>query len=279
MKIDKLSFPHPVLGRGDDVDGEYDVNASVRMGSSEIELVINHGVSNDSIKQIINNGKAVYCVEVNCAKTLFRKSFLSSETTQIVSIPSESLRGRTRAVFYIVIKSDITGYFPDGLNEAYGGTKFELDAGEVLGYGGHIDFIAAKEWASTRSVSSIMTIGKLGKKEGPFEIDINADRIVVLLSDKDYERFLKTVRFGYDSIFHSSIVLPVLIYALSELVVSDGDTEEYSDYQWYQILENLLNSEDMKHLRSRDRVHEAAQKILENPLSRTLDKLENLIEE
>jgi hypothetical protein len=277
MRIDKLSLPHPVLGLGDDVNGFYRASPAVKLGRQNISVIINHGVSNKTIESLLNEKAAAFCTEINCPQTFYRKAFLTTESSQIIEIPSDELRNKTEINFYIVAAKDISGYSVDGANEDYRGFTFEIEKGDVLGYGGRTFFIAAKRWEDIKALSSLMVIKKSEREKGPFEVDLNSDKIVVYLSEQDFNIFRRASRHGFDSIFHSSIVVPVLMHALNQMM-GDDEGNLFENHKWYQILEFRKNDEGLDRKWSREYITEIAQTLLANPLTRTLSRVEEIID-
>lgn len=86
----------------------------------------------------------------------------------------------------------------------------------------------------------------------------------------DYRRYQEVKKNkGIVDILHSAIVLPALMQAVLE--VSD-DSSEFADRKWFTILKDRVaeTKEDTPLI--------VAQKILENPLNRSFNAVEYLME-
>jgi hypothetical protein len=271
-----MSLPHPVLGVSDDVEGEYRVNFTVQLSKEEIILRTEHLLSNPTLEQMLRDGRAAYCVEVNCMKTFFRKTFSSNETPQEIRIPSDELRDKVECEFYMATRDDIRRYAIKGANSDYAGSEFYVTKGDVLASGGRTFFIAEKDWEAYRAVSSFMVVVEdEEREEGPIKIDLSSDKIVIYMSGNDHKRYHRVRKSeNCEAIFHSSLVLPVLIYALSQM--KEG-SDSYSGRKWYDMLEYRRNTDnDLKRYNWDDptMMPEIAQKILDDPLNRTLSSVE-----
>ncbi len=277
MKINKLSLPHPVLGLGDDVTGDYVASMDVVMGKDNILLNITNSLSNKSLEEMITIGDANFCVDVNCRKTLFRQTYSTQNLRQQIKIDSGFLRDKVLVSFYILAVNDIKNFAPTGTNSDYEGRFFSVRAGDVLGYGGDSEFIASKRWEDQRGISSFLVIRPGENKKGPYSIDLNCNKIVVTLNKEDYASFRTASESGFDDIFLTSIVLPVLIYALNQMREND---ELYGDWSWYQLLDfRIKNDKELGSLEFEpENIPNIAQLLLANPLGRTLLKLNSLIE-
>ncbi len=278
MKIDKLSLPHPVLGLGDDVSGAYQVSSSVKLGKERITVIVNHGLANATIEKLMENDVVRFCTEINCPQTLFRESFTTTEPNQTIEIDSANLRDKVDVRFYVTAKQDISSYSVAGANPDYQGFTFEIAKGDVLAYGGSTSFIAAKRWEELKSISSFLVIMEGDKEEQPFEIYLNSDKIIVYLSKRDYAIYKRASKNGFDSIFHSSIVVPALSYALQQSMTAEGSP--YENLKWYQVLEfRRANDKDLEKIEwNPELAPKIAQILLGNPLTRMLNRIENIID-
>ena len=277
MKIDKLSLPHPVLGLGDDIAGDFRSDMDVKMGREEITINITNYIENSYIEEMVDKGIAKFCVDVNCKKTLFRKTYLVSAMRHSIRIPSNALRDKVSVSFYLVATADTKEYAPTNSNRDYEDQRFHLQSGDVIGYGGEAEFVALKKWEDQRGISSFLVIRPGEHKSGPYTADLNSEKVVVFLCKEDYAAFRLASESGFDDIFLSSIVLPVVVYSLNQML---ENSEHYKDYQWYQMLEFRIKNDKMLSGLEFESVNipKIAQLLLASPLSRTLMKLNSLID-
>lgn len=277
MKISNLSLPHPVLGLGDDVEGRYLVDCDVELSNEQASLFIKHNLENKTLEGLVRDGKAVYSVEVHCAQTFLRESFLSENNEHKISIPSSQLRNKVDVHFYVTASEDMSDYQISGANVDYSGYRFEVSTGDVLAYGGSTTFFAAKAWEALQAVSTFMEIQEYPEEEGPIRFELTGPKIIIQVSRNDKKKYdtYKGVR-RLESIFHSEIVFPALIYSLYQMHKSP---EDYEDLDWYQVLDFRLKEEEK--LRKFDRDNPAdypgiAQTLLENPINRSWEGIELL---
>lgn len=277
MKINNLSFPHPVLGVGDDVNGNYTVESQIQLGRELITLQISHHLSNKTLEKLISENKAAFNMEVHCQQSVYRKSFLSREKQVTITVPARELLNKVDVSFYINAVSDIPDYQIDGSNEDYKGYSFDIRKGDILAVYDSICFIAAKDWQAFMAVTSFMEIEPYDKEEGPMLFKLTQNKVVVQMCQNDYKKFNKfrTAHF-LNPIFHSSVVLPALMYALSMMTANKG---EFSSAGWHQNLmwrlehEENLTKYDIEN--SAD-IPQIAQAILMNPITRSLTGMENI---
>jgi len=269
MKIENLSFPHPVLGSSDDISGNYNTQISVHLDRNEIGLSIIHELNQATTEKLIERKEAAFLTEVHCAQTLFRVSYMSHDEQQTIVLPASDLRDKVDLNFYIVALKDLKDYKVDGANADYAGFSFEISKGDILAYGGYSMFWAGKRWEAQKSVSNLMEVQPYEHVSGPMKFLITGDKIIIKLSRSDYGQYQKVVRFEqFAPIFHSTIVLPALMFAISQMI---QNSELYENYAWYQILNFRRQSEEKINKISweMENVPEIAQAILDNPVERT----------
>lgn len=278
MKTNKLSFPHPVLGVNDDVSGEYKIKSSPMIfDENEIKIEINHILSNSTLENLIKEGGASFCVELNCPQTFYRHAFLSSDNKQLITLKSKDLRSKVFVSFFIVAQKDINDYQVKGSNSDYSDFKFEVRKSDVLAYGGDTFFIAGKRWESLKMVDNFMEVEKYDKKNGPAKFVLSPEKIIIQLPENDFQKYNNVYRAqNFSSYFLSSIAFPALLYAVSEMI---HNTEANEESMWYQIIDARKQQE--KNLQNiswdSENIPEIVQELLNNPIEKTLGCIEKTI--
>lgn len=273
MRVNSKSYPHPVLGNEDDLGGFFKVEFKYELGKDEIVLNPAFSIQNKSIEDLIKSGKASFMAEAECRSTFYRRCFPARKPTGRFSIPSKMLRERVAVGFYVCADQDIRDYRPSDPHPDYKGAAFDIEAGDILAIGGYSSFIAEKNFDPLRPpISSFMSIMEGNQYQGPMQIDYESDKITIFLSKEDWKNYMEVRGQKLaEGILHASIVLPVLVDAVYQVANRSGD---YEDKNWYGRIEAILDS---KGLREKD-PFESAQKILENPISRSFSGINSLFE-
>lgn len=274
MKINNVSFPHPVLGISDDISGAINVNSTIHYNRDKTLISVSWTLDCLSLNKLITNKQASFCVEIDCADTIFREIHTSFESTQEILINTSDIRNMVHLNFYIVASKDIPDYSIKEFNSDYLGYTFSIQKGDALAIGGKSSFPAEKSWEALKSVSSFMDIGSYPEETGPVLYNFDKQKIKILLSEEDfgnYGRVWKTDNLS--AIFHSSLVLPALIRALI-ILLSNPETDQ--DKKWFQVLKIRVNNNEFKEkLKTKtidlENIMEIAQAILDNPVHRTLE--------
>lgn len=271
MKVNTKSYPHPVLGNGDDLGGSFKVELRRELSRTEIVLNPTFVLQNASIEDLLKKGKASFVIEVECRSAFYRKSFSTRKQIERFTIPATALRERVTVGFYICADQDIKNYRPSEPHDDYEGATFDIDAGDIMALGGQYSFLAEKSFDPLRPpVSSFMSIVQGSQHEGPMEMDYENEKITIILSKADWKNYLEVRGQKLaEGILHASIVFPALIDAIHTMRRGDG---EYEGMAWYGRLEAILEA---KSLQDND-PFEVAQRILENPISRSFKSVEAL---
>lgn len=272
MKVNTKSYPHPVLGNGNDLGGIFSVEFTYELGRDTVVLKPIFTLSNMAIDELLRKNKASFTVEVQCPSTFFRKSYICSTSDGEIVIPAKMLREQVTAGFYICATQDIKGYKPSDPHPDYENAVFDIESGDVVAVGGKASFIAEKSFDPLRPpVSSFMSIMEGSQHEGPMEIDYEADKITIVLSKADWKTYLEVRgQKPIQGILHSAIVLPTLVDAVHKLQTSGA---EYEHTNWFGRLNAILEA---KRLQDKD-PFEAAQRMLDNPVARSFRGMERLI--
>ena len=273
MKVNAKSYPHPVLGNEDDLAGSFDVDFRYQLGRKEIALQPSFSIKSPAIDELIRKNKASYFIEVECRSTFFRTCFATQKPMERFSIPAARVRERVTVGFFVCADEDINGYRPSDCHPDYEGTAFDVEKGDVLAAGGFSSFIAEKDFDPLRPpVSSFMAIREGRHHEGPMEVDYDEEKITIELSKTDWREYagIRNQKHA-EGVLHAAIVLPVLVSAVQHVQSGNAD---YEGKNWFGRLQTILET---KGLRERDPL-EAAQKILDNPVTRALSGFTALLE-
>lgn len=272
MKVNAKSYPHPVLGNGDDLGGFFKVEFLYELGREEITINPKFLLKNSGLEELIKKGKASFVTEVECRSTFYRKSFSTRKPNERFLMPAKSLRERVAASFFVCADQDIKGYKPSEPHADYDESVFDVDAGDILAVGGYASFIAEKSFDPLRPpVSSFMSIMEGSHHEGPMQLDYEAEKINIILSKADWKAYLEIRgQKSVQGLLHGSIVFPALVDAIYKV---QNSNEEYEGNNWFGRLDAILQA---KGLQDKDPI-EAAQKILDNPATRALGGVQAII--
>jgi hypothetical protein len=264
------NYPYPVLGVNEDINGEFQVHLSVDADKDYIKVKPTFLLNNNTLKNIIDGKKALFATQVYCRATMFRTMFKSeSSKPDPILIETPKLREEVELHFFICANKKIVTYKNDDFHEDYQGFSFDIDRGDILGYGGKGTFNASKAPEELRAVSSFMNIDKHNHNHNYAYNNYDSAKITILLSEKDYHAYQEiAANPSTTDILHSSVVLPALIEAIHEIELGKDD---YSENAWFKILKSLIEETKETNLLK------IAQKILDNPINRSFSTIKRII--
>jgi len=273
MVYNNRSYPHPVLGIGDDIAGNFFVELNISYSVEQIVIRPSFKIENEDLERLIENEKVSFASHLYCRGTMYREVFKSHKNiANPIKIDSNKLNGEVEVDFFICADEYFPNYINSQFNTDYESISFNVDKGDVLAYGGKGKFFANKSPEELRSISALMNISSSEKKSHPMFNDYSGNKITIMLCQEDYENYQIVKRNSlWVNILLSCIVLPALTEALHYL--SSDEAKDFSEMQWFKVLHELKT-------KSKDHTEvEMAQRILDQPNNRTFTTIMQLIEE
>ncbi|MDF1813019.1 MAG: hypothetical protein P1V20_12420 [Verrucomicrobiales bacterium] len=264
MASNKISYPHPVLGNGDDISvGEISPTVAYKISDEAIHLTFeNLTTYHSEIDQMLEKGDAVWHLRIQCSRTYMRENFSANNSTFDIRLKGEDYEGIVDVDITVVAKKDIPDYHPKGLHDDYEEENFQLCVGEVIGIAPTFKFLVDKVYDPLKApVSSLVRITQGEHDCGPFTLTLDDDLIIVRLSKSDWNEYAG-IRDRVPTIIHSAIVVPALAEAILHI-------NEHKDSLWGGRLNDLLQANEI----SVDAPLAAAQEILASPITRTFNEV------
>ena len=287
MKINNLSFPYPVLGIGDDIlpKPTFIGEPIVERDTLNYTFIVDFGMANPTIQQIVDSGSAIYLCEVTCSSTLYRKSFRSQTTHFEIVIPKTHLGGRVDFQFTITVTKPIKAYTNPQFHEDYQGFLFDLEPGDLLGFLGEFSYDVDIKYDKLKSVGTFMQI-----TEGPTlklaRFNLGGDKIDIQLPTSMYQQYRQSImgNMKLANIIHSSIVFNALVSAL--LDIQNNDYQGDNGPLWARTIMYRFNTEAIfEDLRKQNRFEELemddfielAQRLLSDPYGRLFNTIMEIL--
>ena len=266
MRLSNISFPHPVLGIGNSIQGTIDVSHEIVQTDELYECHFVCRMSDEYIKKLIVEGKAKYFCEATCSSTLFRYSETFDVPEFDFNIGRKDVRGTVEILVAIVAVEDIPKYVNNNRSPMYQGfDSFYVEEGDLLAAFGEFTIEVDIQYEKLKAVSQIFVVTGNNTGKG-VNIDLEGDKIIVdmhpdlfaLFSDESINK--NTL---YAPLFHASVVLNALIMALNNL-------ESHESLLWAKTIKHRLESEQEEHpvfknWKDPERHNEIAQVLLNDP--------------
>ena len=243
MRLNNVSFPHPVLGIAKSILSTISINHRIVQNDSCYDCHFECIMGDRDIQALIDEGRAKYFCEATCSATLYRKAELYSLPSFDFSIGRKQVRG-TVSVFVAIVSVDtIPNYVSSnrsGLYRAF--DSFYIEKGDLLAVFGEFPIEADIQYEKLKAVSQIFVVtGNNLTKD--VNIDLDGEKITVNMHPDDFAIFSDegiNKNVLYAPLFHASIVLNALIAALRDL-------ESYGDRLWAKTIKRRLETEAEEH--------------------------------
>lgn len=278
------SYPHPVLGVGDDINSICRIMPSpISKDESSYHFHFDLLLNNEDILDIIAQGKAAFSCEISCSSTYYRRIITTTEPSIDVEIARKEVAKRVEFETYVVATQPITDYANSCSHPDFEGFVFQIEPGDILAVfkSGHYDVDI--KYDKLRSAGSFIKIIP-GDDETNTIFNLDAEKIEIKLPMPLYDDY--KLRFNgpgkHANIFHSSLAFNALVYALMNY--SD---QEYGDRLWARTLKVRMEIEDnLKRYKDILGNKEApienlklAQALLSNPYKRMFKTMHELIDD
>lgn len=280
MKLNHLAFPHPILGRADDITGKSeitDLDIEIQSEQYKVSFSIKH--DNGTISDLIRIGKAKYFCEILCGNTMLREIISSSKNNFEITINRVDVRNKVEFSVFCAATTDLSGYNNPAAHEDYSGFIFNLEKADLLAYFGQFEFNAAIQYHKLKAASSFMEIIPHQGNQIFTEYVLDTQKIQIKLAKETYEKF-KLDSIGkkkeFAPIIHASLVQTALTYALFNY----NKYLEMENCLWAASISQRLKDElDLNNGSDQidpDHIPLLVQKLLGNPNERLVDCLEKL---
>lgn len=263
------SFPHPVLCNFNDdyASGEFSLNLNCAFNIRSNIVTINFSVhiSENTILDLISEGKATVGIFVKCAATHFSSLISLPVDGDKHSFPQGSLSDFvevTPLVWYVAAENQMLK--PAGLHSEFGG-EFQVSERMILALEETERFFV--EPAGMPTEETIFRFQDLRVDQRKIEIILSDDdRISIGLSSDLYKEINDiSLQGNKKTILMNSIYLSAVMDVLSQLMRS---AESYEDKTWYEIFRQRCQAVgvDLGNLPDQNNLIESAQKVLNFPI-------------
>lgn len=280
MKNKDVCYPYPVLGIGDDVSPKPSVKAQIDEEKEFFIIKIEMEMLNEDIQTLIRDGFAVFACEIDCPATFYRRIETSTEPSFEIKIRRTDVAKRVNFDCTVTVTQTIPEYTNSHFHEDYQGYSFKLQPGDLLAFIGKLHYDADIIYDKLQTAGSFMTIIE-GHDEKNTIYYLSNSKIEIHLPPELFDDYRRSFNSPgkHTNIFHSSIVLNALVYALLNY-----DEEEYGNSLWARTLKYRIDLEpslrqysDLLENKEPTRILEFAQVLLANPYKRLMETMHEII--
>lgn len=264
MFTEGYSFPHPVLGNADDIDGEFHFTMEISRTDNRKIVFENFSpsITNAYIESLINNHDANCFVKIQCSST-FSTWMLDAKSK--IEIDENDVANKIEVQVLVISLKEISNYADTSFNIQYGKEVFFLNKNEVIA-------ISGKEIIQIPKVDEKLGLGNIFKFNSH---QYNLPIMFQLMQDKIHINYPETKNGEHppNQMFSTTpwtafntFIVPALAEALKFI---DTDADAASRYEWFMVIDQLLPAAE----RTKDFFSDA-QKILQTEMPVLLSYME-----
>lgn len=79
MRVNTKSYPHPVLGNGDDLGGIFKVEFKYELGKEEVALNPAFSLKNTAIEELLKKRESIFCIRGRMPRYVFPNELFDAE--------------------------------------------------------------------------------------------------------------------------------------------------------------------------------------------------------
>lgn len=265
-----LAFPYPVLSGFTDDYTECAFDATIipvgKPGKEPESWKIHFYLNEEKLLRLVKEKQVEYAIEIICSTTFYRYIEKSFDDSLEIFIPKGTLQGRVEMNTLLICAGAEAGFRSPNFNKEYGQEfSFDMQLGYVLAmdtYPYYFDFSKIQPFGSV-----FVLTGEENATEGVFSVDLDGEKIAIVLHPDDIDRFQEMRRQRtLREVVLAGVYLPVLIEVLREMV---EDSEEHANKRWHRTIQHQLDVQGIRKLEL-DNCLGVAQQLLKSPFGKLI---------
>jgi hypothetical protein len=290
MQINPRAYPHPVLSHwGDDITNSA-FQGVVSPGKGAKNAYIFEAVfktSNEDLRKLVEQKKAMYAVHVECTSTRYRSIFKSQEEKFSFEINSSLIDGKVDVCSFILASKPIEKYKNANFHPDYGKSAFRVSRGDTLAVAHDQIIEATKKNDPLRKISSIFSVVQ-NDDDTATSMDINTGgpKVLVSLSKPNFESYLSLRHStAYHPVLLGSIIVPALVEVLERIrrTALERGLDAFAEYRWFMVIDRKLREKNIRLAEDpesfADSSLKVAHELLGQPLTLSLSGLKAMTED
>lgn len=289
---ENTQLPYPCLN----------VNISDNNDSANIDFQILHKnlaqttfqvhtvTTNADILNLIKDGKAQYCLEMDCRNAFYREAKLNDTGKFTVTLDNKRLNGKLACTLSVVATDLIADYKNDAFDSFFKKFQIRISPGEALAYLGQFTIDMQMKSLEMKNITDDFIEIVCDETLNYSRFDLGGHKILLKLPIGLYERYHSpriSENQAFEPYLHASFLLNILTTALQNI-------GNHSGSKWADTLHDRIETEDELrriatdgmgedaqifdengNLSNRDCAYDIAQCILANPYKRMFDGFDN----
>ena len=290
MKIEAgKSWLHPVKTPvSDDLPSphnSFDFELEHQIVSGDYRLQGKLVFDDSHLSGLVQDGKAVGLLHLECPRTFFRTTLPFSEDGALDQILShESVCGTAEVLAAIVTKEALGAYSHPRQNQDYGSSTFGVEPASFLAVSNTKEIEFFPDLDLIQKVSSLINIKRGEESLKNMEVDPETDLITVALPPEDYDLYAELRAADEVSrVLTNGVITPALLQALHHLrSIPEAEFENFkAEHRWARLILSRLPTGEFAagwHTGDPKKCLDAVQYLLRGPLKASMSQVRELLD-
>lgn len=286
MQLRSRFYTYPVITDEADfyVDSSFETDVEQVIDGYNIKLILKAKLVNAELEELLATGKVVFAHHIECTQTCYRKVVLTDAELKEFVLRDGDVNGLVQVCSFLVANENIEKYSNSLFAQDYKGFRFNIERGCIMAVGSQINLRINKvrdDLANTSSIFSI--VPNMDESVTDIKINTGSYKIVISLPKETFSVYSNMSTFmDIQPVMHSMIIIPALVYALTEIKESRNQLYTYEDYRWFRSLRKAcekMNVQFNEEVLANVNTFELAQKLIDSPIPKAMSYLRGDVDE
>lgn len=280
MQLRSKYYTYPVITEDADFyeNSSFSSDVEQMLDGYNVRLKLKAELENPELEEMLEKEEVMYAHHIECAQTCFRKLVLTNEKEKECVLRDGEVNGIVQVCSFLVANKDIEKYSNKLFAQDFRGFRFDIERGCIMAVGSQINLRINKirdDLANTSSIFSI--IPSRDETITNIKVDTSGNKIVIMIPQETFSIYSNmSSSLDIQPVMHSMLIIPSLVYALTEVKESRSHLYDYEDYRWYRSLrkaaEKMNVAFDEENLANID-PFDLAQKLMDSPIPKAVNYL------
>ena len=280
MQLRSKYYTYPVITEDADFYENSSFSSDVEqvLDGYNVRLKLKAELVNPELEEMLEKEEVMYAHHIECTQTCFRKLVLTNEKEKECVLRDGEVNGIVQVCSFLVANKDIEKYSNKLFAQDFRGFRFDIERGCIMAVGSQINLRINKirdDLANTSSIFSI--IPSRDETITNIKVDTSGNKIVIMIPQETFSIYSNmSSSLDIQPVMHSMLIIPSLVYALTEVKESRSHLYDYEDYRWYRSLrkaaEKMNVAFDEESLANID-PFDLAQKLMDSPIPKAVNYL------
>lgn len=280
MQLRSKYYTYPVITEDADFYEESSFTSDVEqvLDGYNIKLKLKAELINPELEEMLKKEEVLFAHHIECTQTCFRQLVLTNENVTECILRDGEVNGVVQVCTFLVANKYIEKYSNKLFAPDFRGFRFDIERGCIMAVGNQINLRINKirdDLANTSSIFSI--IPNKDETVTNIQVDTSGNKIAVIIPKETYSIYYNmSGNLDIQPLMHSILIIPSLVYALTEVKESRTHLYDYEDYRWFRSLRKAaekmnisFTEESLENIEPFD----LAQKLMDSPIPKAVDYL------